>query len=205
MSFGSFEFVIVNNYPFIYSMTVRELYSSKTFTEAFGKSRVVEVVKQIRAVMPEFPMYQQPATEYITAWLLYILCNCKSTTRKDVAEAIKRGMELKRGDKSFVHWLAESLAQPDSIRHSVKSIFVFWDADSFVSVFTEVASFHKGANLIFQGPRPALKIRRSAIMDKDFLLEVAELIHPTVLAEEQKNIKDGLENPIEYDGPDEEL
>ncbi len=183
-------------------MTISDLYNHPAITEAFGKGRTYHVISHIRDVWSgflegEIPAYKRPINQHSAAWILFILSNCKTHKREDVVRAIKRGMELKdEHDRHFVFWLAYALQNPNYIRSTVRSVYIFYDEDNMASVFTEPTSEHKGANLLFHGKGPAFKIRRSAILEKEFLLEIAELIHPTVIAEEiasrrQTPINDG--------------
>ncbi len=115
-------------------MTVSEFYRNPTIIESFGKSRVFEISRRMREVMPDFPTYSMNANEYHLAWLIFILSRSKTTTRKDVYNAIKSGKKLKSGNELFVHWLAGLLIDPKRIDRDIRSIWIFQDDPGFIQV-----------------------------------------------------------------------
>lgn len=189
-------------------MKISDFYTNQTIVEGFGRGRTRKVIAELREVWPDFlgekkeviekggrsPYFYKDVNEFYAAWLLFILSNCKSHNREDVVRAVYRGTELKNNDgEHFIIWFGNLLASPERIRRDIRSIYIFYDEDNMVSVFTEVGSDYKGANLLFHGKRPAFKIRRSAVLEKDFLVEVAELLQPI------EPEKWDTENPVNKD------
>lgn len=173
-------------------MTVSDFYSNQTVIDGFGKGRTYKVISQLRDVWPGllgkengmFPYYNKPMNNYLAAWIIFILSNCKSHSKDDVVKAIKRGQRLHRIDKNetkFIVWFGDLLSDPKAILRDIKHISIFFDADDFVNVETEESGKYQGYNLLFHGSGPAFKIRKAAVLEKDFLIEIAELIHQSML------------------------
>ena len=168
-------------------MKISSFIESQCVRSAFGGRRVDAVDNAMRALWPGFPKGDQQCNEFITAWLIAILCKCRSYTKTDVARAIRDISELRCGDKLFIPWFGNLLHHSGNIR-DISSIFLF-QKDNMVVVHNP-----KGT-LIFQGKRRAAQVDRAAILSHDFLMELRELIAPVV--------EEAYVGPVfEYDGGD---
>jgi hypothetical protein len=176
-------------------MKISEFYTNEAIIEGFGRGRTRKVIAELREVWPDFlgerkevleaggrsPYFYKEVNPYYAAWVLFILSNCKSHSREDVVKAVLRGTELKRKvneeEELFIIWFGNLLSDPERIKRDIRSIVIFFDADNMVSVFTEQKGTYNGDTLLFHGKSPAFKIRHSAALEKDFLVEIAELIY----------------------------
>lgn len=167
-------------------MTISEFYNRSEIIEAFGVSRTKKVISQLRECWPDFlgegenklfPFYNRPLNSSHAAWLIFILCNCRSADRQSVVNAILRGKDLRCQGELFIVWFAQLLSNPLNV-NGVQSVFIF-DQDSTVHVTPNV---EKGnlTTKIFQGITKTAHISRAAILDQNFLSEIAALIHESV-------------------------
>lgn len=177
-------------------MTIPEFYSHPIVIEGYGKGRTYEVIKQIREVWPDmmenkaFPYYHQPINQYYAAWLISILSKCRKVKREDVVKAIKDVSELRCGDERFIVWFGDLLGDPENV-NQINNIFIFFEGDNCVHVTPNTEAGHTTTK-IFQGKVPAAHIRKAAILDREFLKEIAELIHGQVMKElQEKEAEEG--------------
>lgn len=167
-------------------MRVSSFVECQFVCEAFGRRRVRQVAEHMRELWPGFPQGDTHCSEFITAWLIAVLSKCRSYSKTDVARAIRDISELKCNGEHFITWLGNALYNGQVSR--VSSIFIF-QSDNMAIVHLDREA------LLFQGNRRACRVDRSAVLNREFLMDVRELISPMV--------QETYTGPIfEYDGDD---
>jgi hypothetical protein len=160
------------------------------------KSRTYETIRHVKSVWPGFlPEYSQKFNAHHMAWLLFILCQSKSASRTSVVEAIQKGKELKCNGEHFVTWFGDLLNSYDKIEAEIRSIYIFYEADLFVHIFTEPKDLESGYIKVFQTETKVSRFRRAAILEKSFLMEVALMLE--ILSPADDDSED--EQIFEYD------
>jgi hypothetical protein len=147
-------------------MKVSEFYNDRALIETFGKSKVFETCRRMREVWPGFPQYSDTVTEFIAAWLIYLMAKSgRTTTKQAITQAILSGKRLKTGNELFVVWLGNLVSDPEKIKN-IHTIWIFQDGD-FVQV--------NGTDTItiFQGPEKVKSVASATQISAQFLYDFA--------------------------------
>jgi hypothetical protein len=148
-------------------MTTADLYNNRELIETFTRSKTFETCRRLREQWPGFPQYQEQATEGIASWLIYIMAKTgRTTTKQAVYNAIKSGTSIKCGDEMFITWLGNLLLDPERIKESIISIWIYESADC-VHVTT-----NKDVK-IFQGKEKVKSVAKATLLSAQFLYDLA--------------------------------
>lgn len=166
-------------------MTIQQFISHPTIHDTFGPGFTRRIISHLRDVWPQFigendhktfPTFYKPVNSYEAAWALFILSNCTSATRQNVVAAILRGQDMQCDGDNFIVWFGDMLSDPRNL-DALKNIFIFADGVSCVHVTPNVDAGYTRTK-VFQGREKVSHISRAAILSREFLLEVHDMIGP---------------------------
>jgi len=159
------------------TMTASDFYNDPKLIENFTRSKTFESCRRLREVLPGFPSYHETVNEFHAAWLIFLMAKTgKTSTRKAFVHGILSANELKMGDVLFVHWLAELLLKPETIKKEIKSIWIYQDQNLIHITCSDRI-------LIFQGSRKPKQVSQLCQLSPQFLYDFALKLNETLIDE----------------------